>query len=74
MVTIVLTRVRPIPPRVLSRMLSGSFFPVFRAEGLDMALKEYPAKSQVPIQVPRRNPSGRAVRDTAQRPLSEGGL
>jgi hypothetical protein len=27
MVTIVLTRVRPIPPRVLSRMLSGSFFP-----------------------------------------------
>jgi hypothetical protein len=44
MVTIVLTRVRPIPPRVLSRMLSGSFFPVFRAEGLDMALKEYPAK------------------------------
>jgi hypothetical protein len=38
------------------------------------ALEEYPAKSQLPIQVLTRNPSVQAVSDTAQRPWSEGGL
>jgi len=33
-----------------------------------------PSKSLAPIQVPRRNPSGWAVRDVAQRPSSEGEL